>query len=310
MQVIQNWPGGEGTRVPTVVVYDRDQDLSSWGFLCAGDTGPGKVQHECPWLADLGNPGRIPTRSIPGCLYLIDFLDQLYRHVMGTISSALGMDAQDWAALGVEFHFTLPDQFHFTLQDVDPSLPYFVGESKSRILEKYYNVKNILREAGIGTGGPRHCSVLGLTETEAAATTILEQHAAGIQPFRTLLINLGVTYATIIVVDRDDFETDRVKAASQVIDRYSIQLVPLPRFDALFVEHVQARLKEHPEAVSQLDIAPAERLAHTPGFRDISDVLHEPTPRRDLYRLPLEGVSNSFRYEPLKIEDGTIGFTE
>lgn len=82
LQVIRHWPGGTGSRVPTLVVCDEHRKITSWGFQCNNDTGPGKELHQCAGRLNPGNPDGLSVPKIElERHYLASFLRQLYAHV-------------------------------------------------------------------------------------------------------------------------------------------------------------------------------------------------------------------------------------
>ena len=263
-RVIHKWPGGSGLRVPMRVVYDEkseNENVAGWGFQC--DEGSGAI-----------------TSYFDVSFTL--FLRQLYAYIRQTIVNSMRLELSDWAKMGVEFHVTTED-----LQR--GSTP----QTSSQLMEK---MKGQMRRSGIGTGGPRHCAVLGLAKTEAAATAALLRLPPPISPRQIIMIKIGLRHATILLAERS-------QTGAKIHSCYSLD-TPEPGFHIKGV--VSTWLKKYPEICESLGPNGLGRLVQGPMYQDL---LHGRTATANGSRLRFDGLPESFSHAAFDIKDGTILLT-
>lgn len=285
--IIEDWPGGTGQRVPTMVVSDQDDNISSWGFECAGDTGPGKFHHQCSGRMKLGVPVTIHDRIVNRA-WLTAFLREQYLHVKHTISSALELKSSEWEQIGIEFHFTLSDAFRSSETD-----------KASLRLDATRKFKDVLRGSGFGTGGRAHCAVLGPTETEAAAIAVLEQWPVVSRGPWNALLSIGTTHATVVEIKRvESFDPkERLRSKS----------FPIPRLNTYIEETVSSWLRrDHPKIGEELGTDGVGPVVCDAEFQDMMAVLDGTARLRESYRLQFEHLPTSSRHGVFDIKDGTM----
>lgn len=123
IQTISDWPGGgdRGERkVPTALVYNANNTISSWGFLCADDdtTLPRKTRCEffklsldAETLAGAHAQGikGAPASTLEAQRLTTDYLAQVFRHIKGSIERELGRQhIGGWTDMSVQFLFSVP----------------------------------------------------------------------------------------------------------------------------------------------------------------------------------------------------------
>jgi hypothetical protein len=184
--------------------------------------------------------------------------------------------------MGVEFHVSMPD----LLRTLPPQmLSRQIGE-----------LKDHMRRSGIGTGGPRHCAVLGVTETEAAAILILGRLHTPDSSQQRLILKIGLDHATILLAERS-------LTATKILSCYSVR-TPDPRSSADMEGIVSTWLEEHhPEIFESLGPGGLGRLTQLPAYYDVLDGT---APLRKSYTLRFDAVPESFSHGTLGIKDGTV----
>lgn len=302
IQVIYNWPGcstRNEQKVPTCLVYDRDQSLSSWGFLCDDDDELEKQRKEFFKIfldklnlveARIKGLQGVPKSVSQAQQLVTDYLRKVYAHVKSTIEHQTGIGPftgwKDWA---VEFIFSVPTTW--------------------RSLEVVNTFKAALKEAGFGTEGPRHNSTVELTESEAAAVATIKSTAVDFEKndiFLTVDAGGGTTdFALMQVIEaRKPFPTlkqltqvDGVGIGSTLIDR-------------AFLDLVEDRLFPFKDLVEQLPPDAIEKLVRSDKFRTTKHKFGENAYNTSVYRLPMEGLGFKFSHEGARIESGRFLVTK
>ena len=282
VEIITDWPSGKGPRVPTRVAYDNGIRLSSWGFQCQYDWGAGKSHHFCWWHRDSGAKVSAHER-LSRRLRLTDFLSNVYEYVKETITAEMSLGTRGWKDMGIEFHFVLPDSFR------SPDGPD---------LQKF---KDIVRKSGIGTGGERHCAILGLTETEAAALTVLRQILPEDSPQASAVtLNIEHGHATILALRRHSKESGNV-------DCFTTETISLPRVDECISDSLKLWInRDYPEFWKDLGMAQLGHMAWTEEFYMLLDMLNGSAPLRDSYRIRFPNLPESFRHTAFNTKDKTL----
>ncbi|KAK4163210.1 hypothetical protein QBC43DRAFT_68290 [Cladorrhinum sp. PSN259] len=304
IQVISNWPGsgdrGE-KKVPTVLIYNANGSLSSWGFLCADDDDSvhGKTRREFfkifiepETLAAAQQQGlsSAPSTTIEAQRFVTDYLREIYSHVKETIETEIGRRhiPGGWNDMAVEFLFSVPTTW--TSQSV-------------------INVfKGIIRAAGFGLDGPRHSAQVDLTEAEAAAVATLKTSAVSFMMgslFLTVDAGGGTTDLALMQV------TSANQQVPQMSSLHAVNGVGVGAtlIDRLFIRLVTQRLSADPNVIAQLPPDYPIRLARSHHFRMVKHKFGERAYMQPVFRIPMEGVSHDFSHPMLGIENGRMLFT-
>lgn len=215
---IREWPGGTGPRVPTTVCPHGPGSLPSWGFQCIG-----RELFQRLSLAEFLQLG-VASGSAPKHFgemrdAWVYFLSSLRRHIRESVSKELGTDRQAWAEMAVEFHFSLPDMIRL-------SPPWALAR-----------LKRIIRHAGFGTEA-QHCAILGLTETEAVATTVLGEDASS--GLDTLVVKVGEGNVSILESSWKALLYSRSQTPPGVV-----VLPCTTEAKEIFTRHIQPRLRKN-----------------------------------------------------------------
>lgn len=262
-QAIWEWPGGHGPTVPIDVVCDDNQNVLCWGFPLGEDPSPRKPDPR---------------------LRLTLFLQQLYAHIRHTIVSSLGLKLSDWPNLGVEFLVSLPD----TIERLGATEMWTrVGDFKSQ-----------LREAGIGTEGPRHYAMVSLTGRQAAITAALWQPLAPTTPACRIVLEIGTGDVAFMVYRW-------YSAVSKDAKRHFIDM-PCA---GCYIGKIVARWLEekHPEICARLGPDGLGHLTLTSStYRDVARILRGERPTNVSYRLHFDGFPEDFTHHAFDIKNGEI----
>ncbi|KAI1811330.1 hypothetical protein GGS20DRAFT_563476 [Poronia punctata] len=299
IQILHNWPGVSSRneqKVQTCLVYNKDQSLSSWGYLCDDDDddSPDKSRREF-FKAFLDRQtfeakGKLVTSQIPGSAseaqkLIIDYLKEVYAHVKATVELQTGISHMGWKTLTVEFIFSVPTTWRS--QDVINTF------------------KHCIKAAGFGVEGERHSATVELTESEAAAVGTIKSSTVDFTSgdiFLSVDAGGGTTdFALMQVVQaRQPFpslsqinQVDGVGIGSTLIDQ-------------AFVAFVKARLGMFPELIGQIPPDCAERLVKSDRFKTTKHKFGEKVYQSNCYKLTLDGVPFNFSHEAAGIELGKI----
>lgn len=306
IQTIHNWPGSSSKneqKVHTCVVYNPDETLSSWGYLCEDEddallTGKHKREFfkiflDQQTLADAHQQGitQAPASVAEASRLVADYLRKIYAHVKATVELHTGISHNHpggWADLVVEFVFSVPTTW--------------------RSQEVINAFKGAIRGAGFGTEGARHTATVELTESEAAAVGTIKSATVAFESgdvFLSVDAGGGTTdFALMQVVEaREPFpalaqinQVDGIGIGSTLIDQ-------------AFVSLVNARLAQHPDLLQQLPPDCAQRLAKSERFKTTKHKFGERVYEASTYKLPIEGVPFNFSYPAAGIEDGRLILT-
>ena len=134
IQVINDWPGSgdRGERkVQTTLIYNGDNTVSSWGFLCDDDDDgrysnyalpPGQggrvrreffkifLDDETLRAAQRQGLARAPQSPEEARRFVTDYLAKVYEHVKETVETQTGVRYRPggWDEMAVEFVFSVP----------------------------------------------------------------------------------------------------------------------------------------------------------------------------------------------------------
>lgn len=300
-QVISNWPGDGGQnerKVPTTLIYNPDGvTVSSWGFLCAeDDAAPGKVRRECfkiflddATLAAVRQKGLVnaPRSTAEAQRFVTDYLGKIYMHVKETVESEMGR--KPWKDKTVTFLFSVPTTWEN--QDI---INVFKGS---------------IRDAGFGSGGSDHSTLVDLTEAEAAAVATLKTSPIPFDNgslFLTVDAGGGTTDLALMRITSVDGEFPQM---SQVTAVNGLG-VGGSLIDLSFMRLVQQRLAAYPDARFQLPRDLAVRMSRSPYFLNLKHKFGQRVwMQSPVIRIQMEGVSHDFSQAGLGIDKGCMLFT-
>ncbi|KAJ9425935.1 hypothetical protein QL093DRAFT_2588291 [Fusarium oxysporum] len=193
IDILDNWPGNNQQserKVPTRLVYNQDNTVSSWGFQCDiidSHLSYGKTERRLFKVfldqathdeAKQGGLTYVPrsTQDVARCI--TDYLRGIYRHVKSTST--------------IIFLFSVPTTW--------------------KGMEVINTFRSIIRDAGFGTEGPGHSAQIDLTEAEAAAVDTLK---SGVVEFGTgdifLTVDAGGGTTDLSLVRVTSVENDIVQ---------------------------------------------------------------------------------------------------
>ncbi|KAJ6438718.1 Hsp70 family chaperone [Purpureocillium lavendulum] len=304
IQVINDWPGSgdRGERkVPTTLVYNADDTLSSWGFMCADDdeTAPGKTRREFfkifidgATIAAAQRQGLLnaPKSTTEAQRYATDYLREVYSHVKETVERQIGRRhvGGGWADMAVAFLFSVPTTW-----------------TRMEIINIF---KAIIRDAGFGIEGPCHTAQVDLTEAEAAAVATLKTSAIHFNAgslFLTVDAGGGTTDLSLMRVASADMACPRMSQVSAVKGVG----IGSTLIDRAFIRLVAQRLAAWPDVQSQLPANLATRLAQSHHFRIVKHKFGEKVYMQPTFKIQMEGVSHDFSHPGIGVENGRMIFT-
>ncbi|KAI1333540.1 hypothetical protein F5Y15DRAFT_410294 [Xylariaceae sp. FL0016] len=297
IQIIHNYPGTSSKneqKVHTCLMYNEDESLSSWGYLCEDDDPFERQKREFfkifldkLTLEEAHRQGipQAPASVADAQRLVIDFLREIYKHVKSTVELHTGINQTGWNGLFVEFVFSVPTTWRN--QDIINTF------------------KKCIELAGFGKESSQHRATVELTESEAAAVGTIKSSTVAFQTgdvFLTVDAGGGTTdFALMEVVEaREPFpalsqinQVDGIGIGSTLIDR-------------AFVDLVNTRLSNFPELVQQLPPDCAERLVKSERFRTAKHKFGEKVYQSTCYKLTLDGVPFNFSHAAARIELGRI----
>ncbi|KAK4228838.1 hypothetical protein QBC38DRAFT_135987 [Podospora fimiseda] len=304
IQVISNWPGSgdhNERKVPTVLIYNPNGTLSSWGYLCQDDddTIPGKTRREFFKIfiepdtllaAQQQGLSSAPSSTMEAQRFVTDYLREIYSHVKETIETEIGRRhiPGGWNDLAVEFLFSVPTTW-----------------TSQSVINAY---KGIIRAAGFGLDGPRHSAQVDLTEAEAAAVATLKTSAVSFMMgslFLTVDAGGGTTDLALMQVTSSNQQIPQMSSLHAV----NGVGVGATLIDRLFIRLVTQRLSADPNIINQLPPDYPIRLARSHYFRTVKHKFGERAYMQPQFRIPMEGVSHDFSHPALGIENGRMIFS-
>lgn len=300
IQVINDWPGSgdRGERkVPTVLVYNADGSLSSWGFSCTDDDEPSKIRREFfkiflddDTLVAAREQGlsNAPQSQTEVKKFIIDYLRQVYAHIKETIETQIGKrQLGGWTYLSVAFLFSVPTTW-----------------TSMGVINTF---KTLIREAGFGTEGPQHLAEVDLTEAEAASVATLKTSSFTLRSgsiFLTMDAGGGTTDLALMRVISSDTESPQM---SQVAAVRGIG-IGSALIDRGFIQLVSQRLAAYPEVQNSLPKDCALRMSRSHHFKTVKHKFGEKVYMQKVFKIQMEGVSFEFNHSGLRIESGRMLF--
>ncbi|XXH04351.1 hypothetical protein Hte_010765 [Hypoxylon texense] len=297
IQIIHNWPGSSTKneqKVHTCLIYNDDDSLSSWGYLCEDDDTSEKQKREFfkifldqQTLEDAHRQGISQAlASVRDAQTLVsDYLREIYSHVKSTVELHTGIGHVGWKELAVEFIFSVPTTWR-----------------SQEIINVF---KRCIEDAGFGVEGQKHTATVELTESEAAAVGTIKNSTVAFQTgdiFLSVDAGGGTTdFALMQVVEaREPFprlsqinQVDGIGIGSTLIDR-------------AFVSMINNRIGRFPDLVERLPPDCAERLVKSERFRTTKHKFGEGVYQSTCYKLPMEGVPFDLTHAGAQIQHGRI----
>ncbi|KAI1393154.1 uncharacterized protein F4822DRAFT_383686 [Hypoxylon trugodes] len=297
IQIIHNWPGSSTKneqKVPTCLIYNEGDGLSSWGYLCEDDEPLERKKHEFfkifldeQTLNDARRQGidRAPASVRDAQKLISDYMREVYAHVKSTVELHTGIGHVGWQELAVEFIFSVPTTW-----------------KSQEIINAF---KECIKNAGFGVEGQRHIATVELTESEAAAVGTIKNSAVAFQTgdiFLSVDAGGGTTDLALmqVVEARDPFpslaqlnQVDGIGIGSTLIDQ-------------AFVSMVNKRLSRFPDLIPHLPPDCAERLVKSERYRTTKHKFGERVYQSNCYKLILDGVPFNLSHSDARIELGRI----
>ncbi|KZL79148.1 hsp70 family chaperone [Colletotrichum incanum] len=303
IQVINDWPGSgdRGERkVPTVLIYNSDNIVSSWGFMCEDDddTIPGKTRREFfkifldeDTLAAAKRQGlsNTPQTTVDAQRFMTDYLRHVYEHIKESIETQIGRrHFGGWTDMAVKFLFSVPTTW-----------------TKMSVVNTF---KEVIRGAGFGVEGTRHVAEVDLTEAEAAAVATLKTspvqfHIGSL--FLTVDAGGGTTDLALMQVTSVD---DNFPQMSQIAAVKGVGIGSM-LIDRAFIRLVSLRLAAHPETQGRMPVDLPVRMSRSHHFRTVKHKFGERAYMQPVYRIQMEGVSHDFNHPGLGVENGKMLFS-
>jgi hypothetical protein len=306
IQTISDWPGSgdrDERKVPTVLIYNDNNTLSSWGFLCANDVDdaipPSKIRREffkifldAETLADAHAQGLVgaPASTLEAQRYVTEYLAQVYAHIKESIERQLGRQHKGgWRDMSVEFLFSVPTTW-----------------TSLRVVRAF---KTAIRNAGFGVEGPGHKAEVDLTEAEAAAVATLKTSTVSFDVgtfFLSVDAGGGTTDIALMQVTSADQQGPHIMSSLHPVTGVGIGASVI---DRMFMRMVQARVMAFPEVVAVLPPDYPARLARTHQFWTLKHKFGVRAYMQPVFRIPVEGMAHNFTHPGVGIENGHMVFT-
>ncbi|KAJ4136580.1 hypothetical protein NW768_004197 [Fusarium equiseti] len=298
MHIFNNWPGNNNTgetKVPSRLIYNHDNTVSSWGFSSAiydDPLPPGKKEHRffkmfldeetCEETRKAGLSTIHTTAEASRCV--TDYLRQIYRHIKTTYGEMTGAN---WVNSAVRFLFSVPT----TWRGLDASKTF----------------KTAIRAAGFGTEGPCHSAEIDLTEAEAAAVDTLK---SGVVSFSTgdvfLTIDAGGGTTDFSLVQVTSVNNGRPQM-SQIAEVSGIG-IGSTLIDSSFKNLVEERLSKCPDLPFNITNGLAERMMKSEQFKGVKHLFGDDAAIAQSNRIVMPGVPNDFKHTLLRAEGGCMIF--
>lgn len=298
IHTFNSWPGNNNTgetKVPSRLIYNHDNTVSSWGFFCSvydEPLPPGKREHRlfkmfldqdtCEEARKAGLATVATTAEAVRCA--TDYLREIYRHTKSTYEEMTGTS---WANSSVTFLFSVPT----TWRGMDVSNTF----------------KATIRSAGFGTEGPRHLAQIDLTEAEAAAVDTLKSGVVNFcagDIFLTIDAGGGTTDFSLVRVTKVD---NGIPQMSQIAEVSGIG-IGSTLIDTAFGNLVDQRLAENPDVPFNIADGLAEKMMRSAKFRAVKHLFGDPSSIAQCHKIEMPGVSSDFRHDRLRAEGGCMIF--
>ncbi|KEZ40569.1 Uncharacterized protein SAPIO_CDS8481 [Scedosporium apiospermum] len=303
IQIINEWPGSGDRaerKVPTILLYNADGTLSSWGFSCADDYDPHNVKVRQEFFkifidqdtleaAQQQGFVNVPRSTSEAERFATDYLRQIYAQLKETVEMQMGLSPYgNWRHLAVEFMFSVPTTW-----------------TSHSIINTF---KKIIRNAGFGIEGPRHKAAVDLTEAQAAAVATLKYSPVRFQlgtVFLTVDAGGGTTDLALMQVTSTDEAFPKLSQMSAVRGVG----VGATLIDRAFMRLVAQRFAAFPDIQRLLPPDYPVRFAQSYAFRMVKHKFGEKAYTFPVYRIAMEGVAADFSHAGLGIEGGKMVFS-
>ncbi|KAK7593156.1 hypothetical protein V3481_004248 [Fusarium oxysporum f. sp. vasinfectum] len=299
IDILDNWPGNNQQserKVPTRLVYNQDNTVSSWGFQCDiidSHLSYGKTERRLFKVfldqathdeAKQGGLTYVPrsTQDVARCI--TDYLRGIYHHVKSTYERSTGV--RNWASSTIIFLFSVPTTW--------------------KGMEVINTFRSIIRDAGFGTEGPGHSAQIDLTEAEAAAVDTLK---SGVVEFGTgdifLTVDAGGGTTDLSLVRVTSVEND-ILQISQIAEVSGIG-TGSTLIDSAFANLVEHRLSSNPGVLDDYPDLPGT-LMMSERFTIVKHHFGETSFSSPVYKIPVPGLPYNFSHGGLRIEEGRMIF--
>ncbi|PKS07401.1 hypothetical protein jhhlp_006003 [Lomentospora prolificans] len=303
IQVVNEWPGSGDRaerKVPTILIYNPDGKVSSWGFSCADDDDPHNVKTRREFfkifidqdtldVAQHQGLTNVPRSTIEAEGFVADYLRQIYAQIKETVEVQMGLSPySNWGHLAVEFMFSVPTTW-----------------TSHSIINTF---KGIIRNAGFGLEGPRHKAVVDLTEAQAAAVATLKNSPVKFQlgtVFLTVDAGGGTTDLALMQVTSTDEAFPKMAQISAVRGVG----VGATLVDRAFMRLVTQRFAAFPDIQQLLPPDYSARFSQSHAFRMVKHKFGEKAYTLPVYKITMDGVAADFSHPGLGIEGGKMVFS-
>ncbi|KAM0795114.1 hypothetical protein BDR22DRAFT_814045 [Usnea florida] len=287
-KTIQRWPGRMlnelSNKVPTKIQYDEHTgQVKKWGFQCNPDEEGADIKEFFKLHLDPSYEDQRPNRpsTANARRWLRDYLRCLYGHIRGIFSDSF----PKWTAQRTEFVFSVPTTWNN---------PKMIAD-----------LEGIVKDAGFGSDGAEHRSIIGLTEAEAAAVYASQRQFEQGDIILVCDAGGGTTDVNVLRMTSLKGQATRLKQLSYVEGRsIGSALIDIDFEDLLFtrLEKIKQYLLKDPEdVVEEMVRDKFERIKCSFGTPSIST----------LPRIPFEipGLAPGHHYPEIAIEDSRMMFT-
>ncbi|RSL74686.1 hypothetical protein CEP51_011497 [Fusarium floridanum] len=299
VHIVNNWPGNLNAgdvKVPSCLVYNHDNTVSSWGFfsdIYDDPLPPGKRENRlfkmfldpvvCDEAREVGLVASVSPAEAKK--HTADYLREIYRHTKRTYEEMTGKT--NWAESSVSFLFSIPT----TWRGLDVSNTF----------------KSTIRDAGFGTEGPHHSARIDLTEAEAAVVDISKSAVVNFRPGDVFLVTDagGVTTDfSLVQVTKVD---NGIPEMSQISEVNSIG-IGSALIDTAFGNLVQQRLDANRDVPTQISAGLAEKMMKSSRFKTVKRLFGDDGDISRVYRIAMPDVSCDFSHAGLRAEGGRMLF--
>lgn len=295
--VIKDWPGlgqdAHETKVPSKIIYARNQAVGKWGFLCDTQDNFEEQGQVFEWFKiylDQTNVDRAKRHGLtdtPGSVQeakklTTDYLREVYNQTKRVIEMMSG----PWSNKRVEFIFSMPTTW-----------------TNQAILNEF---KAVIRDAGFGSE-QTHTAKLELTEAEAVAVYTVKTAQTRFQKGDIFLVcdaGGGTTDLGLVEIAQANPDVPVLKqvAAVQGVGIGSTVI------DRAFQALVQRRIDQYPDVGHLLENL-AFTLSRSQSFRSIKHNFGTAAGDQATFYLPID-VNRDFSHPGLGINRGRMAFSK
>ncbi|CZR50245.1 related to hsp70 protein [Phialocephala subalpina] len=295
--VIKDWPGlgqdAHETKVPSKIIYARNQAVGKWGFLCDTQDDFEEQGQVFEWFKiylDQTNVDRAKRHGLTDTPSSVqeakklttDYLREVYNQTKRVIEMMSG----PWTNKRVEFIFSMPTTW-----------------TSQAILNEF---KAVIRDAGFGSE-QTHTAKLELTEAEAVAVYTVKTAQIRFQKGDIFLVcdaGGGTTDLGLVEIAQanPDVPVLRQVAAVQGVGIGSTVI------DRAFQALVQRKIDQYPDVGHLLENL-AFTLSRSQSFRSIKHNFGTAAGDQATFYLPID-INRDFNHPGLGIARGRMAFSK